>query len=45
MEDNIGAGEADKVDEEGGYLIEIPLEVNAARVNNLGRPTLHPIPT
>ncbi|KAK0508516.1 hypothetical protein JMJ35_008792 [Cladonia borealis] len=36
MEDNSGAGEADKADEEGGFLIEIPLEVNAARVNDLG---------
>ena len=53
MEDNSGAGEVDKADEEGGFLIEIPLEVNAARVNDLGlfdpqslhSPTLHPILT
>ena len=33
MEDNSGAGKADKADGEGGLLIEISLEVNAACVN------------
>ena len=36
MENNLGTREAENEEEEGGFLIEIPLEINEARINDLG---------